>query len=283
MQNKELLYVNIGGTSRSGSTLLGKILSNDPKAIYVGEIQAIFSPTRTHHIETIQNINKSSGPWKIVLEKKSASLPSSIFEAYNEKEFVVDSSKNSFWISRLKSNSDKQYINHKNILIYKDPKDFAYSILKRGKKNWAKQYISYHKKYFANIDNFYVVSFTSLIEKKQTLRSLCGWLEIEYFESKYDYWNNPHMGFFGSNTPNTKKSVEYTNYIPSEYLEAIKKTLHKYPEINTIWNYLKQNENKVVTNCHLKYNKFHLNALKIKNKIKIYYRKFNPENYIDKL
>ena len=96
MQNKELLYVNIGGTSRSGSTLLGKILSNDPKAIYVGEIQAIFSPTRTHHINTIQNINKSMGPWKIVLEKKSASLPSSIFEAYNEKEFVVDSSKNSF-------------------------------------------------------------------------------------------------------------------------------------------------------------------------------------------
>ena len=44
---KKLVF--IGGTARSGSTLLDKIISNDPKVMSLGEIHAIFCPTRKHH------------------------------------------------------------------------------------------------------------------------------------------------------------------------------------------------------------------------------------------
>jgi len=279
MQTKVKLFINIGGTSRSGSTLLGQILSNDLKALYTGEMQAVFYPKRIHHFEIIKDIKSGTSPWKGILKKKITKLPISIFDAFIDKEFIIDSSKNSFWISKLTSNSARQSINHKNVLIYKDPKDFAYSILKRGGKNWVSQYITYHKKYFSNINDFYVISFTSFVNNKQILKYLCEWLGIKYFEAKYNYWENTNQGFFGSNTPNTKREIEYKNDIPTEYIETIEKNLRDNPEINIIWNFLKDNENKVVTSCPIKFNKIHLNILEIKNRLKTEYRKINPENY----
>ena len=279
MQTKVKLFINIGGTSRSGSTLIGKILSNDLKALYTGEMQALFYPKRIHHFDVLKEITTGKSDWKGILEKEFTKLPISIFDAFIDKEFIIDSSKNSFWISKLTSNAARQSVNHKNVLIYKDPEDFAYSILKRGGEDWVRQYIAYHKKYFSNINNFYVISFTSLVNNKQTLKSLCEWLGIKYFEAKYNYWENPNQGFFGSNTPNTKRSIDYKNDIPTEYIETIEKNIRDNPEINTIWNFLKNNENKVVASCPIKYNKIHLNILEMKNRLKTKYRKINPENY----
>ena len=282
MQFKEKLFINIGGTSRSGSTLLGKILSNDLKALYTGEIDAIFYPKRIHHFEVIKVIKTDLSLWSGILKKEITNLPKSIFDAFPEKEFVVDSSKNSFWISKLIANANKQSINHKNVLIYKDPKDFAYSILKRGGKNWVKQYINYHKKYFSNVNKFYVISFTSFVNNKQTLKDLCVWLSIEYGEDKYNYWENTDQGFFGSNTPNTKRNIDHKSDIPIEYIEMIEKDLRVNPEVIVIWRFLKDYENKVVNKSPIKYNKFYLNFLEIKNKLKVKYRKIYPENYFKK-
>jgi hypothetical protein len=279
MQFKEKLFINIGGTSRSGSTLLGKILSNDLNALYTGEMQAVFYPKRIHHFEVIKDVKSGTSPWKGILNKGTLNLPKSIFDAFNEKNFVVDSSKNSFWISKLISKSSKQSINHKNVLIYKDPKDFAYSILKRDEKNWVSQYINYHKKYFSNVNNFYVLSFTSFVNNKQTLEDLCDWLDIKYFDSKYNYWENKNQGFFGSNTPNTKRNIEHKSNIPTEYIEKIEKDIIGNPEISLIWNFLKNNENKVVDKSPIKYNKHYLNLLELKNKLKAKYRNINPEDY----
>jgi len=282
MQPKLNLYINIGGTSRSGSTLLGKILSNDVKGLYTGEMQAIFYPKRIHHYEVIKEVKSKENEWNSILQSGFEHLPSSIFNCFKGVKFIVDSSKNSFWITKLVTNCKIQSIKHKNVLIYKDPKDFAYSILKRGEDNWEQQYINYHKKYFSNITDFYVISFTSFVKDKKTLLLLCKWLGISYSDSKYNYRDNIHQGFFGSNTPKTKKNIEFKSTIPKEYIKVIEKGISSHSEITKIWNFLRENENKVVNISSIRFNKIHLFLLKYKNKLKTIYRKIDPENYFKK-
>jgi len=284
MQFKDKLFINIGGTSRSGSTLLSKILANDDKALNLGEIRSVFFPTRIHHKVEIEKIINSKGVWSDIIKEKMGKLPKNIFDSFPDVYFLVDSSKNPFWIKKINANSKDQSIKSKNILIYKDPEDFAYSILKRGQKNWEKQYVDYHKKYFSSIKDFYIISYTSLVKNKKTLHNLCDWLGIEDFEGKYDYWKDEkHSGFFGSNTPKDKRNVEYNKAIPVEFISSINTIIDGSKELKEIWSFLKENENKVVHNVStLNYSKARLFFLKKKNELNLIYRNFNPENYFKK-
>lgn len=276
---KEKLLINIGGTSRSGSTLLGRILANDVKGLYLGEIRALFNPTRKHHFAEIDRIKKG-GIWNSVYRKGRTALPNSIFRSFSEVNFLVDSSKNSFWIHRSNLLAQNQDIVSKNILIYKDLDDFAHSLLKRGREDWINQYINYHKKFTSVVKTYYVVSYTSLMKNPETLKRLCDWLGIEYKEEKYRYWESEEKGFFGSATPNDRKSIIYEKKIPEEYQKKVYSSMEMNKELSKIFGFLKDNENKIVSSLSaITYSKSQLRILKLRNKMKLFYRRLNPESY----
>lgn len=273
------LHINIGGTSRSGSTLLGKILANDKNGMHLGEIRAIFNPTRNHHFDQIKKV-KIDFPWSSIYEKGRNEMPNSIFQSFSQVDFLVDSSKNGFWIHKSNLLSKEQDITSKNVLIFKDPDDFACSLLKRGRKNWVSQYINYHRKFTSVVKSFYVVSYTSLMKNPKTLKKLCEWLGVEYSEDKFKYWENEEKGFFGSSTPNNRKSISYEKNIPKEYQEQINNSLANNKELRKVWYFLQENENKEVSNAtNISYSRLKLFVLQLRNKGKLLYRSFYPENY----
>lgn len=276
--NQKLL-VNIGGTSRSGSTLLARILANDNRGMFLGEIHAIFNPTRKHHHIEINKI-KNIVPWQSVLKLGRSALPASIFKNFQNIDFLVDSSKNSFWIQQSNMLAKRQNIYFKNVLIYKDPDDFAYSILKRGQSNWVKQYINYYKKFVSTVNSYYIVSYTSLMKNPKTLSNLCNWLGIDYTEDKLKYWEDDVQGFFGSSTPKAQRAIKYEKKIPQEFHNEIYTIIESNQELQKVWEFLRENENKVVSNvADIAHSKFKSGFLKLRNKIKLMYRRLNPENY----
>ena len=274
------LYINIGGTSRSGSTLLGKIIANDKLGLNLGEIRAVFHPTRIHHKIFIKEIQNSKNIWFSVFYGDKTSYPKNVFKVFPKKRFLVDSSKNPFWINKINKLSNSNNIDCKNILIYKDPIDFAYSILKRGGTNWVKKYINYHKKYFTEIENFYVISFTSLTNSEESLFKLCEWLGIKNFYEKSNYWQNKSFpGFFGSSTPNKNNTIRKPK-VPKEFKSKINLELNENRELNQIWEFLKRHDGKVVEKSdNFKYGRVMISFLKLKNKLRLLYRNLNPENY----
>jgi len=189
----------IGGTSYSGSTLLDMILANSNKGYSLGEVYRIFYPCRIHHFQEIDILKNERLGQKILTGGKKR-LYENIFNYFPKIEFVVDSSKDPYWIYLQKKYLQKTDIRCSNVLIYKTIPELAHSFEKRGELSKLEKTISsYYRNYLYYVKNFQSISYRDLVEDGTALEHLCHFLEIDYFEGKRKYWNKIHQTFFGNN------------------------------------------------------------------------------------
>lgn len=193
----------IGGTSFSGSTLLDMVLANDPHGFSCGEVHALFNPYRSHHIDPECGCGDASCEiWKQVLRGGSQHIYQTIFDLFPQVNFIVDSSKNQFWIKDQIQNLESTGISTKNVIIWKTPFEVAASFKKRNRlDDWERSWINYHRLYFSVVGNFRSVKYQDFAKTKNaTLENLCNYLGIDYFENKYQYWNDKQHTLFGNNS-----------------------------------------------------------------------------------
>jgi len=245
----------IGGTAYSGSTFFDMILANDPNGFSCGEVYALFRPHRPHHINPECGCGqKGCTIWKTVLENGEKYLYQTILNLFTEKVFIVDSSKNPFWFYFQMNLLKKSDIESKNILIWKTPLETAYSFHKRNiLKNWEKNWINYHRLYFTLIKNWKSVRYYDLSNNKSTLKKVCDYLEIPYFEGKERFWEKKMHTLFG----NTSAKI------------------HLYSQDS---NFFKQSKNNIIHSSQQNESSI------IKNHQKIYYNKVNDidlENFVN--
>ena len=122
------------------------ILSNDDKAMALGEVFSIFNPIYDYQFDLIQKLNSEDPKWNKIIKGGKKDLFKNLEKLFPEIDVFVDSSKDPFWY-RYHGRINESKFEIKNILIYKTPEELAQSFIKRGKgKNWVKTYINYHKK-----------------------------------------------------------------------------------------------------------------------------------------
>lgn len=189
----------IGGTSYSGSTLLDMILANDPKGFSCGEVCALFHPWRPHHVNPECGCgDEMCDVWQQILRDGEDALYETIYDRF-DVEFIVDSSKDLFWMKKQTETLRRKNIDVKHILIWKTPLELAYSFKKRDRlKEWKKSWINYHRAYFALVGNYKALKYSDLTTNEATLKALCGYLEIPYFTDKSQYWQKRHHTLFGN-------------------------------------------------------------------------------------
>ena len=195
---KKVIFV--GGTSFSGSTFFHMTLANDPKGFAVGESRWLFNPHRSYHVNRLCGCgDENCQVWPQVYKNGSDRLFDSIFDQFPEVEFIVDSSKNPFWIAKQMDILQKRGIETENIIIWKTPLEFANSSKKRNRfENWDSEWINYHRLYFSLIQNWKGVKYYDLVNDEATLKKACAYLGIPYFADKESYWNRTHHSFGGS-------------------------------------------------------------------------------------
>lgn len=225
-KNKKVIF--IGGTSHSGSTMLDMMLGNDEHGFSVGELYALFYPYRPHHFKPQCGCgNPRCKIWQEIKKIDKHTVYEYLFKMFPEVFFIVDSSKDPWWIKEqlevLKSKNIHTYI----LLIWKRPEAFAYSMLKRGKKNWLKFWINYHKLFFTLFPNFIPVSYESLVQNpSKELKRICNLIGIEYFKGKEFFWQKTHHVLFGSLSVKKYKTIyydlNYTQCLPQSILNEIK-------------------------------------------------------------
>ena len=293
MAKKKIIFV--GGTARSGSTLIGLMLANDPKAMALGEVQAIFHPTRKHHFEKISEL-QSDKVWSGILKDGKKRFYSNLSKHFPEINVFVDTSKDPFWFG---------YHNHYNcnrfrilnLIIYKTPEELAHSFIKRDQgDSWPSAYKHYHKKYFSVIDNFISIAYNELVTDDDVLTSLCEKLELRYFDTKKHYWEKEQVNFFGSNSvkSNTgyRSGRQLDQYMRKEIIceavndtvssEQIRAVVNKDEEFKLIIQVLKNHnvmENKTSNPLDIKYGFWKLKYVYLKQTIKQYIRYFFPQDY----
>lgn len=214
MVDKKIFLIT--GTGRNGSTLLDMMLGNGPHGFSGGEMHALFRPWRPHHLlgsDTCFCNDQNCDFWKSIKQEGERKVYKNIFDRLDEKEYIVDSSKNPLWISdQLKYNKDNDY-DLIPIIIFKTPLEYAYSRFKRDRlDDWKRLWIENHLRIFEVLDDFVTVKYQELAKNpEKKLRSLCNQVGVNYFEGKEKFWNNNTKHFlFGSET--TKRSEELIYY-----------------------------------------------------------------------
>lgn len=219
MQHRKVVF--IGGTSFSGSTMLDMMLSSGEDGFSLGEVYALYNPFRAHHRDpkcvcgndncSLWNELKQIGEKKVYLE---------IFKKFPKVTHIVDSSKNPFWIDSQKKQLNANGIDVYNILIWKNPVEFAMSVYKRNSKNnWIRPWKAYHRLYFTLINNWISIPYSKLVKyPSNTVSELCDYIGSSYFKGKEYFWNFNHHTLFGNrsakihlqdkNSEDYKKSME---------------------------------------------------------------------------
>jgi len=257
----------IGGTSYSGSTMLDMILSNDSMAMSLGEVHAILKPFREHHFIERKKLINSQTEWNEILKLKK-NFYEKLINTYSIKSIFVDSSKDPNWIVEQSRILSKMNIKCYNVLIYKEPFDIAFSFMKRDKYNlWEKSWVNYHLKYLNLINNFFLISYKSLVTEKETLEKLCNYLEISFSDEKFEFWNSNQTTFFGNesarihlksddkeidksevNINKNFKKIYYTKITDRILIDDVKKRLIKNRKLEILDKFFNENSNTFINN-----------------------------------
>jgi hypothetical protein len=197
---KQVIFV--GGSSYSGTTMLDLTLGNDPSGFSCGEVARYLHPTRPHHIRPICGCgNPNCRTWPSILEHGTHQLHETIFDSHRNVQFIVDSSKDVFWIKTQHDRLRRRGIDTKHVLIWKTPLEAAESFKKRGRLAvWEKSWVSYHRLYFSLIPEWTAVRYSEYVSNPASLRTICSDLEIPYFEGKERYWEKQHCILGGNHS-----------------------------------------------------------------------------------
>ncbi len=195
---KQVIF--IGGAPFSGSTLLQFMLANDPRGFSCGEVAWLFRPHRPYHMHRRCACgDPQCKVWSTVAEAGEDRLYQTIFTLFPEVEFVIDSTKNPFWVQHQQNLLQKQGIGVKHLLIWKTPLEFAYSLKKRQpEESWEKTWTSAHRLYFSLIKEWRAVKYADLAQSPALLKQICDYVEIPYFAGKEEYWHKEHHTLGGN-------------------------------------------------------------------------------------
>jgi hypothetical protein len=193
--------INVYGTARSGSTMLDLILGNAVNAFSCGEVSAWFRPYRKHHFEIDCACGKTPCPvWEQIKFVAESRVHETLFK-YLDVEFVIDSSKDLCWLIDMQKWSVSSNFNIKNLVVWKQPMDLAYSYWKRGHDvtYWRKIFIGSYSKFIETGLPFYSININELLNDPQKkVAETCSAFGLPYFERKECFWEKEHHYLFGS-------------------------------------------------------------------------------------
>jgi hypothetical protein len=220
--DRQVIFV--GSTSYSGSTFLDMTLGNDPHGFSCGEVFALFHPTRPHHVNPPCGCgDPACNIWDRIRRNGPDHLYETIFNLFPQVRFIVDSSKDPFWIQSQVGNLQRQGNGSKHLLVWKTPLEIAHSFKKRGLANaWEKSWVNYHRLYNALIWPWRSIQYRRYVTEPALLEEICRYLNIPYFPGKERYWEKRHHLLFGNSsarihlhTPDELKqnhaSIQYTD------------------------------------------------------------------------
>ena len=194
MNSERKKVIFIGGSSFSGSTMLDMMMANSLEGFSSGEVYALFRPFRHHHFKPECGCgNADCDFWPRVREAGEKHLYETIFQLLPDISFIVDSSKDPWWIQTqteyLQRNGTEVYL----LLIWKEPAAFAHSMMKRKRNGWEMAWKNYYRLYFTLIDKYISVPYSALARHpEQILQDLCKACGLEYQQGKGQIFEKYH-------------------------------------------------------------------------------------------
>jgi len=192
----------VGSASFSGSTVLDMCLGNDPAGFSVGELSYYLNPVKPNYRHAKCGCGDlQCDIWPRIRQGGAERAYESIFAAFPEVNFIVDSSKDPFWIDRQTRYLARKGIETRRIVIWKTPLEIASSYRKRGRfEDWERAWTNYHRIFSSLFSEWRAIPYSVFANDINGLRRVCEYLAIPYFAGKERYWEKTHHLLFGNNT-----------------------------------------------------------------------------------
>lgn len=217
--------VFIAGTAYSGSSMLDMMLGSADSSFSVGEVRALFYPTKKYHVNPPCGCgDRACDIWKTIKEKGVDNLYSELFKLFGNVNTIIDSSKDPFWIAKQQRRLKKIGIKSQVLLIWKNPEEFALSRLKRGQLDqWDYAWVNYHRLFFSlmNDSNFRSLRYKDLaVDPENKLKQICLSFGIQFSSDMLSFWKQKHHMLFG-NTSAKYHMYEKNNPLFNELVENL--------------------------------------------------------------
>ena len=184
--------------------MLDMILGHDPRGLSTGEVYALFRPGKPGHYR-LGECGCAANPcpfWEDVLGNADEDhYFQYLFDKYSSLDFVVDSSKQLWWIKKQTALLRAKNIRSETVLIWKNPLLSYNSFKKRNKEAiWATQWVRYHARVMALFPRCRTINYIDLVQSRTALQTLCRDIGISYFTDKHAYWHSQPHTIFGNPT-----------------------------------------------------------------------------------
>ena len=194
-----LKVIRIHGTEHSGSTLMDLMLGNTGSGLSVGEIHSWFRPQTAHHRALGCLCGEEDCP---VLGRIAAMSEKNLYLRIGEEfgvEYLVDSSKNLVWFHDMQERGGEG-VAYYDVVIYKRPQEYAFSMYKREKHtNWKKRYCSHYRRCARALTEFVAVSYSDLAQRPDwVMQRLCSVTDVPYDQRMNEYATHEFHLFGGS-------------------------------------------------------------------------------------
>ncbi|RLD66247.1 MAG: hypothetical protein DRI95_07100 [Bacteroidetes bacterium] len=240
-KNKKVIF--IGGSSFSGSTMLDMMMANSPDGFSVGEAYVLFHPFRPHHFKPECGCeNPDCNFWLQVRKAGEKNFYKTIFTLLDDISFIVDSSKELWWIKKQSEYLQAQGITVFHLLIWKEPAAFAYSNLKRNRENWRKFWINYYRLYFTLIKDYVKIAYSDLVQHPDIiLQDLCSKTGLNFHQNQKKFWEKKHHTLFGNASAKIHLK-DVNNRVPKQHKEGLEnqEIQHQHQSIYYDTSYLKR-------------------------------------------
>ncbi len=181
--------------------MLHLMLANDASGFACGEVHGLFRPIRLEQLNRRCSCGYTECKiWPPVHASGEHLLYPSLFDKHPNIDFIVDSSKQPFWVLSQHRYLRERDIPFCDILVWKTPLELAESFRKRGRSDWLRVWLSTYRNLLTMFPNIRGVKYRDLLTKEHALRDACHRLGIPYFNGKENYWNRTYCLLGGSRT-----------------------------------------------------------------------------------
>ena len=177
-------------------------VGNDPSGFSVGELSYYINPLKRHQVQVTCGCgDPACDIWAKLRRGQEESVFAILFRLFPQVSFIVDSSKDPFWIEQQSKRLRQEGIATERVLIWKTPLEIAASFRKRGDRvSWERHWVNYHRLFTALFSDYKSIRYRDFVTRPEALEILCRVLDVPYFPGKDRYWEKSHHILFGNNT-----------------------------------------------------------------------------------
>ena len=227
--------VNVGGVSRSGSTLVHLMLGNAPDAFACGEAMNHFRTFMKDQTRPSCVCGQVPCPvWCRLDNLTEDRFYATAFDRL-DVNYIIDSSWAPSWLLDARRWARQDEITVYNLFAWKNPLNLAYSFWKRGHgpMYWRRLFVKYYSRIFSAGLPLLTVNCGELVQDAPTkLRQICDAIGMPYFEGKENFWELQHHLMY-CNTGVRKQlmagdsSVQAHDSFPPEFQQHVDLVLGK--------------------------------------------------------